>query len=531
MSDIETKRELFRKLRLKKIFMARRSFWEFEKVINSTAFKEEYTYLIVLALCLQSFYADEPISHFSPIAIDHHEKLDLDGGSIDVIMEPEEGGTRFEIDLRGTDILIIECPPRHKKSYSLINFEDWILGRHPDQTIVTCSHNVRVANRMSQFVRNGIDGTRIKPWQIVYSDIFPNTSLKFGQKAKEEWAIEGQYLSYVAGGIMSGITSMGGNLIIFDDLVKGALEAFNETHLEKLWTTLTGTWLSRLEKPRKQIYVMTPWAIDDPGDRIQKGAIESGESVKVLNLKAWSERQGMLCSDILDERANDILRARIDPMIYSANYLSIRLDKIGRLYQNIKTYTPDELPEKFEEVFAYIDTADEGKDFLAAGIAGIIRGKDEFGLMYKEAYILDIYFTQVGMEITEPMTAKFLVRNHHQSHMLVMIESNNGGRGFSRNVKRIIDTEFEGKGRGISIRWFHQTENKQARILSESNTVMKYVRFPYDWDKRFSEFHKKMVTYMKDGDNEFDDHADMITGIAEHINTDPSSFDFYTKAS
>ena len=47
------------------------------------------------------------------------------------------------------------------------------------------------------------------------------------QKAKEEWAISGQHISYVSGGVLSGVTSMGGNLIIFDDLIKGALEAFN----------------------------------------------------------------------------------------------------------------------------------------------------------------------------------------------------------------------------------------------------------------------------------------------------------------
>jgi len=527
ITELEKKKEIYRLLRIKKILRARKHFWEFEKVINPTAFQEEYTYLIILAICLQSFYTDQPVSHFSPVPIEHHRKIDLDGGSVDVIMEEQEGGTFFQVDLRGTDILIIECPPRHKKSYSLINFEDWILGRQPDQIIITCSHNIKIANRMSQFVRNGISGTRLRSDQIIYSDIFPGTVLKYGQKAKEEWAIEGQHISYVAGGILSGITSMGGNLIIFDDLIKGALEAFNENHLEKVWDSLTGTWLSRLEKPRKQVYVMTPWAKGDPSDKIQEGSADSGEVVKLLNLKAWSEKQGMLCDDVLDSRANNILKSRLNPMIYSANYLSIRLDMIGRLYTEFKTYTPNELPTKFEEVFSYIDTADEGKDFLDAGIVGIIRDKDEFGTTIKKAYILDIYDTQDGMEITEPMTAKFLVRNHKQSHMNVKIESNNGGRGFSRNVQRILKTEYEQKSSGISITWFHQSENKQARIISESNTVMKYIYFPHDWETRWPEFHKKMTRYMKEGKNEFDDHADMITGIAEHINTERTSLDFY----
>ncbi|MCK5603312.1 hypothetical protein KAR91_15620, partial [Candidatus Pacearchaeota archaeon] len=184
----DQKKQKYILLRKKKIVRARGSFWEFEKVINPTAFQEHYTYLIVLAICLQSFYLDEPVEHFSPVNIDHHKRLDLEGGNIPLEMTEEEGGTRFKVDISHTDILVIECPPRHKKSYSLINFEDWILGKNPVQIIITCAHNVKVANRMSQFVRNGIEGTRLRPSQIVYNDIFPKTMLKFGQKAKEEWA-------------------------------------------------------------------------------------------------------------------------------------------------------------------------------------------------------------------------------------------------------------------------------------------------------------------------------------------------------
>ncbi|MBT4264785.1 MAG: hypothetical protein HOD85_11300, partial [Deltaproteobacteria bacterium] len=123
MTDFETQKELLRLLRIRKILLARESFWEFQKVINPTAFQEEYTYLIILALCLQSFYTDEPVEHLSSVNIDHHKRLDLEGGSIDVEMTEEGEGTRFKVDLSHTDILIIECPPRHKKSYSLINFE------------------------------------------------------------------------------------------------------------------------------------------------------------------------------------------------------------------------------------------------------------------------------------------------------------------------------------------------------------------------------------------------------------------------
>ncbi len=510
-----------------KIRSAQDSFWDFQKLKDPQSFKDEYTYLLILAITLQSFWQNKPVEYKSKKFLKDLKVPDLEGGNIDIEITEDETGTLFKVDLSETDILIIECPPRHRKSYSLVNFEDWGLGKNPKEIFISCSHNTNIANRFSGFVRDGLKQTRTNAFQIIYPDIFPKTRLKYGSMAKQEWSLEGTHVSYVGGGIISGITSMGGSLIIFDDLVKGSLEAFNETHLEKLWDSYRNTWLSRLEKPYRQILVMTPWVLGDPGDRIQTGAEEAGEIVKVLNFKAYSENQnqndpidtGMLCSDILDLRRYNIIKSRTEESIFIANYNSKRIDRKGALYQSFKLYEPNEKPTKFEEIFCYIDTADEGADFLCTPLVGIVTKTDEYGIRYKDAYMLDVYFTQDGMEKTEPMTAKFLVKNHIQSNMKVKIESNNGGRGFSRNVKKLLDTEYKDKRQGIYIEWFHQTENKNARINSESNTIMQHVYMPHDWETRWPEYARQMKRYSKEGKNTFDDCADATTGIAEKINS------------
>ncbi len=527
MDELTRLKEEYRLKRELKILESRDSFWEFQKLKDPHSFKDQYTYLLLLAISLQSFWENKPISYQSQLSISELKVPDLTGCNFDIDITEDETGTTFSTDLSDTDILIIECPPRHRKSYSLVNFEDWGLGKNPKEIFISCSHNTKIANRFSGFVRDGLKQSRTNATQIIYPDIFPKTRLKFGSTAKEEWSLEGTHVSYVGGGIMSGITSMGGSLIIFDDLVKGSLEAFNENHLDKIWDSYTNTWLSRLEKPYKQIVVMTPWSLQDPAARIQSGADEAGEIVKVLNFKAYSENQnqddpidtGMLCPDILDLRRYNIIKSRTEESIFSANYNSVRVDRKGALYSNFRTYTPDEKPTKFEEVFAYIDTADEGSDYLAVGIIGIITKTDEFGIKYKDAYMLDVYFTQDGMEITEPATAKFLIKNHIQSSMKVKIESNNGGRGFSRNVIKILDTEYKSKRGGIMLEWFHQSENKQARINSESNTVMQHIVFPHNWESLWPEYARQMKAYSKDGKNSHDDMADMATGLAEKINS------------
>ena len=503
---------------------ARESFWHFQKLTDPANFNDSRTYLIILSLALQSFYACRPVSYSPTEPI---KELDLDGSDISISIN---NGT-ITVDCEDADILIIEIPPRHHKSHSLIHFEDWVFGQDNKQIIITASYNSVLANEFSQYVRDGIEQTRMKSTDIIYSDVFPFTRMKYGDRSKQRWSLEGTFLSYTGAGILSGVMGKGGNLIIIDDPIKGALEAFNEKHLEKVWTSYTNSWLSRLERPRKQILVMTPWIEDDPGDRIITGAKESGEIVKVLNMPVYSEKQGMLCDDILDKRSFDILSARLDPIILSGNYLCRRLGLAGKLYKNFNLYKPEDLPDKFDEIFVYIDTADEGSDYLFAGAAGIEDTKDEHGFYLKKAYLLDVYGSKDGMEITEPATAKFLadLADKTGQNINVMIESNNGGRGFARNVESILEIEYPVQFRKIVIEWFHQSENKQARINSESNTIMRFCYFPANWKDRWPKYYELMKRYSREGDNEYDDHADMTTGIAEHINTEMSIMDILNR--
>lgn len=518
MNELERSKSLLKLRRIEKILEARESFWEFQKIISPDDFFDERTYLLLLALALQSFYENQPITYLADHPISHHERVDFSDSTIDYFFQDKGNKTLITVDVSDTDILIIEVPRRHHKSHTLINFETWILGKNPKNILATAAHNADLANEFSQYVRDGIEQVRLRAIDIIYEDIFPATMTKYGDRSKKRWALEGSYLSYTGAGIMTPIVGKGASFGFFDDVLKGPKEAFNQTHLEKLWTSYSTGWLPCLEKPRKQVFVMTPWVEDDPGARIQKEAKESGEVVKVFNCKAYTDEQGMLCEDILDKRSYDILKARMHPVIFEGNFNSRRIPMIGRLYTSFQTYKPEDLPSKFHEIYAYIDTADEGKDYLAAGVMGVLNTKDEFGIKLKKGYMLGVYVSQQGMEITEEATAKFLVDHHIQSHMKVMVESNAGGRAFARNVKKILRERYKEKSRGIQIEWFHQSDNKNARINAESHTVMKYLYMPANWSELWPVYHDMMTRYMKDGENEFDDCQDMTTGLAERLN-------------
>ena len=529
MLTLEQKKEKLRLLRKKRILKCRSNFWDFQKNNAPDDFKDERTYLICLSLCLQSFYEDRPISYLANHPIEHHEKLDLSATTIPILFEEKGEKTLFTVDCSGIDILLIEVPRRHHKSHTLINFECWMFGQDPMNIVVTAAHNAALANEFSQYVRDGIEEQRLKAFNIIYSDIFPKTRTKHGDRSKTRWSLDCNYLSYAGSGILFPPTGKGGSLGVFDDPIRGPKEAFNEDHRSKVWTAYSTGWLPVLEGDKKHIFVMTPWCEEDPGDRIIKDEDGTGQKVGIFNCTCYTPEQGMLCEEILDKRAYDILEKRMDPVIFSGNFKSKRIPMAGRLYTKFNRYTVDDLPENFDELFCYIDTADQGTDYLAAVVVGIVRGKDEFGLPIKKAYVLDIYYTKDGMEITEPETARFLIKNHIQKGMKVMIESNAGGRGFARSVERILREKYQAESKGIFIEWFHQSSNKVARINTESHIIMNYFYFPADAQSRNKYWYDAMEhlrKYSKEGKNENDDIEDCLTGISEHkVNTELTMLD------
>lgn len=98
------------------------------------------------------------------------------------------------------------------------------------------------------------------------------------------------------------------------------------------------------------------------------------------------------------------------------------------------------------------------------------------------------------------------------------IESNNGGRGFARNVERILKESF--KNKKCMITWFHQSKNKKTRILVNATNVMEQIIMPDDWKKRFKAFYTDIVKYQRKGKNEHDDAPDGLTGLVEFVNGD-----------
>lgn len=445
-----------------KIELARREFFFYCNLKAPDFYKSDRKYLVELCNDLQSFYESDEY-----------------------------------------DALIINEPPRHGKSRTASLLVEWILGKNQDEKIMTGSYNETLSTMFSKNVRNGIMETKADPMKPVYSDVFPNVRIKRGDGAMNLWSLEGGYNNYLATSPGGTATGFGASLLVVDDLIKSYEEACNEATKEKHWEWFTNTMLSRLEEGGKIIIIMTRWASDDLAGKALEELPESGYKIKHIKMKALQDDGTMLCEEVLSRKSFEAKKKVMGEDVVSANYQQEPIDLKGRLYTSFKTYD-GELPQ-FKYIKNYTDTADTGNDYLCSINYGVT--------FQNEAYILNVLYTKEGMEVTEPAQAKMMFEDEVN---IADIESNNGGRSYSRNVERIMRERY--KTNKTVFRPFHQSKNKAARILSNSTWVMEYIYFPHNWKHRFPEYYEAMMKYQKEGKNKHDDAPDATTGIAEKIN-------------
>nr|WP_314293210.1 phage terminase large subunit [Fusobacterium periodonticum] len=380
----------------------------------------------------------------------------------------------------------------------------WLLGRNNKLKIMTGSYNETLSSTFAKQVRDMI-ATEQTQGVTVYRDIFPDTKIKYGEASMNKWALEGsQVANYLATSPTGTATGFGADLIVIDDLIKNSEEAYNSNVLEKHIDWFTNTMLSRTEKGFKLIIIMTRWASNDLAGFI----LSNYDDVVHINYKAINDDGTPLDEGTLSLEDFEFKTKNMAKEIVYANYQQEPIDIKGRLYSSIKTYNQLPMDSNNNLLFTayknYTDTADTGEDYLCSICYGVYN---------KEAYILDVLYTKEPMEITEPATAKILMDNNIKE---ADIESNNGGRGFARAVDKHLLEKYNSNR--CKVRWFHQTQNKRARILSNATWVMEHIYFPVNWADRWPEFYKAITTYQKEGKNKHDDAPDVLTGIAEKCN-------------
>ena len=309
--------------------------------------------------------------------------------------------------------------------------------------------------------------------------------------------------------IVDGSDTFAGAVIIDDPLKPEG--AFSDQEREKINARFENTIRSRVNSRKTPIIVIMQRLHErDLCGYLQE--VEPGEWT-VLSLPCiitdpdGTRRALWPFKDTLEELDR---QREVDAVTFDTQKMQNPKPREGLMYPSgFRTYKT--LPVEKYQVCNYTDTADTGADFLCS----ITYAKTDSAI-----YVLDVIYDNSPMEVTEPATARMLARNKVS---MAVIESNNGGRSFRRNVERLtrqlgnIDTRFQD---------LTQSQNKDARIFTNSARVSNVVFMPEGWERMWPAFAKALNGYRKEGRNAHDDAPDALTGCVEMSFTLTGNYSF-----
>ena len=414
--------------------------------------------------------------------------------------------------------LLITMPPQHGKSLGASTLlPAYMLGLNPDLRIAIASYSASLASKFNRRVQRILESDE-------YAELFPETTIKKSGRSSsyirtaEEVEIIGHHGSLISVGREGSLTGNRVDCFILDDLYKDAMEANSPVVRENCREWYTSVVRTRMHNASQEIMVFTRWHEQD-----LIGTIRNCE--RVVDLKQWEELgdvdgdtwvalnfEALKVSEpteidpravgqsLWEQRHSAALLAskrRLDPQKFECLYQGNPSTREGLLYgDGFATYTT--LPKEIVRYANYTDTADMGDDYLCS----VCYAVDSDGVIY----VTDVVYSREPMEVTEKLVSQML---NHSATRVATIESNNGGRGFARVLQRLCPD--------VRVEWFHQSDNKEARILSNSATVMHSIRMPEGWNRRWNEFYNHIVTYRRMfSSNRWHDAADVLTGIVEN---------------
>lgn len=411
--------------------------------------------------------------------------------------------------------LMIFVPPQHGKSeISTRRYPAWTLGKNPNQKIGIVSYNATIGSKFGKDIQRIMTDSE-------YQYLFPNLKLNLDSndgylKNKNEFEIPGFKGSVISIGVGGALTSRQIDKLIIDDIYKDAQSAWSSTIRDNVWDWYTSTAETRLHNDSQILIVFTRWHEEDLAGRLLKQEPNLWEVIKYPAIKTDESLpyDNRLIGEALWESKHNkqkLLNIKSkNPTVFANLFQQEPMPQIGLLYTSLKEYNNDVISQP-GEVKLYCDVADTGKDYLCSVAFKIIENK---------AYILDVIYTQKSVEYTETMLCEQCIKYNVSQ---AIIESNNGGRAFSRNVEKLLaDNKFF----RTQIIPFHQSKNKIARILSMQSSVQKTIFFPKNWSISYPAFYDHVIKFTKTGSNQFDDAVDTLTGIAEELENTNEPFIF-----
>ena len=402
--------------------------------------------------------------------------------------------------------LIINIAPRFGKTELAVkSFISYGLALNPSAKFIHLSYSGALAQDNSVGIKDIINSEE-------YQRLFPNTRIKVGSDTKSRWdttAGGGVYATSTLGQVTGfGAGELGAKgfagAIVIDDPIKPE-DALSDVEREKVNRRFETTVRSRINSRETPIIIIMQ-RLHEHDLCGYLNEIEPNEW-DVLSLPCiYADEQGHDCALWPYKFSLDELEKirKADTFVFDTQYMQNPKPLEGLMYREFRTY--DIIPnEERARRKNYTDSADTGADFHCS-ICYVERPEGIF--------VTDVLYTKKAQEFTEPAQAQMLAK---QRTDICYIESNNGGRAFSRNVERLSREYGNNRTQFVN---FSQTKNKDVRIFSAANEVSNLIFMPTDWEHRWPEFARDVKAYRKEGRNAHDDAPDALSGIIERHRMD-----------
>ena len=383
--------------------------------------------------------------------------------------------------------LSVSMPPRAGKSYITTLFSAWSIGKTPQESIMRNTCTATLYLKFSYDVRNVVKTEK-------FSKVFPDVRLSDDKANLQGWNTNhSKQVGYFGAGVGGTIIGFGATkLAITDDLYKGVEDAISDNSNDKILQWKEATHDSRLERNCRKIDIGTRWSINDVIGR----NYEAGRYDMSVIIPALDNEDKSFCEDVMTTEQYHEIRSRINPDIWSAEYQQEPVDMKGRLFSGLNKLSKEEfngIKDRIEGYVGYIDVSDQGTDFTALAIGGILDNK---------VYIVDYVFTQSNTDITLPMCAEKLTQ---WGVKYCRVESNSMGAMFSRQLQKLTSTR---------ILQVNNTRNKIKSLIMQTGFIIQSFNFVILENKEYYQFITNVEGFSKEGKNKNDDAPDCLAGLS-----------------
>lgn len=409
----------------------------------------------------------------------------------------------------------LSCQPGLGKTFLVNLMVANMLGNDPNLTIIRVSYADDNVKSSTMQIKNIMS-------QPAYKEVFPSFAGFGDTNTQYQFNILGstEAINYVGVTRFGQLSGKRGKVIIYDDILKGELEATNKQLCEQVTQVIIGDAESRADDDKqKTITIGTIRSIFDPMLRQVEGFCRDWKQVK-------DEKYVEVAFDTL-QRINGVSIAipALDyetdestcPDRYSTRYLKAQRRKLGdsfaALYQqrpkpleglgfgwnNLRVY--NELPEaELVKVCCFADPPRTGKNFFAMPICYNYGGQ--------EWYMVDAVFQR---KQSKELIGR-LIDKINQHHINFFCYENNVDTTLGELIQENMAL---GGGWQCVIESEYTYQNKQTKIMTCAPNVKQYIIFPKIdkavQNRELSAFMEQMTTYSFDYPNKYDDAIDAMT--------------------